>query len=241
VFNRDDAMTIPGAECRAERLSFGLGEPLPGEYGLLRCDGAQWLACGGDALIAVRELGLRGRHNVANSLAALALAQAAGIPRAAQLEVLRSYRGLPHRCQHVRRLDGVDFYDDSKGTNVAAAVAALRGLAPEGAGRIVLIAGGLAKETDFAPLAAELRRTGRAAVLIGSSAGLLAQALEGALPLARAEGMEPAVAAARALARTGDVVLLSPACASFDMFRNYAERGEAFARAVRALAGAEAA
>jgi UDP-N-acetylmuramoylalanine--D-glutamate ligase len=183
---------------------------------------------------------LRGRHNVLNSLAALALAAAAGIPRAAQLAVLRSYRGLPHRCQSVARIDGIDFYDDSKGTNVAAAVAALRGFAGEGGGRIVLIAGGVAKESDFTLLAAELARAGRAAVLIGSSAELLAEALAGAVPLARAASMEEAVARARALAQPGDTVLLSPACASFDMFRNYEERGDAFARAVRALAGAEA-
>ena len=240
VFNRDDAMTRPGAQDAGRRVSFGEGSPLAGDYGLVTRDGVEWLACGSDPLIAARELGLRGRHNVLNSLAALALAAAAGIPRAAQLAVLRSYRGLPHRCQPVARIDGIDFYDDSKGTNVAAAVAALRGFAGEGGGRIVLIAGGVAKESDFTLLAAELARAGRAAVLIGSSAELLAEALAGAVPLARAASMEEAVARARALAQPGDTVLLSPACASFDMFRNYEERGDAFARAVRALAGAEA-
>jgi UDP-N-acetylmuramoylalanine--D-glutamate ligase len=240
VFNRDDAMTLPGAQDTGRRVSFGEGSPLAGDYGLVTRDGLEWLACGSDPLIAARELGLRGRHNVLNSLAALALAAAAGIPRAAQLAVLRSYRGLPHRCQPVARIDGIDFYDDSKGTNVAAVVAALRGFAGEGGGRIVLIAGGVAKESDFTLLAAELARAGRAAVLIGSSAELLAEALAGAVPLARAASMEEAVARARALAQPGDTVLLSPACASFDMFRNYEERGDAFARAVRALAGAEA-
>jgi len=241
VFNRDDAMTLPGPDCGAARSSFGLGAPAPGHYGLVRRGGEDCLACGEDVLMAARELGLRGRHNVANSLAAMAIAAAAGIPRPAQLAVLRSYRGLPHRCQLVCRAGGVDFYDDSKGTNVAAAVAALRGLAPAGNGRIVLIAGGVAKESDFGTLAAELRLRCRAAVLIGRSAGLLAQALEGEVPLARAGSMDDAVATACALAEPGDIVLLSPACASFDMFRDYAERGEAFTRAARALDGAEAA
>jgi len=240
VFNRDDAMTVPGAQDGQRRLSFGAGSAQAGNYGLLVRDGVEWVACGTEALIAARELGLRGRHNVLNSLAALALAGAAGIARPAQLAVLRSYRGLPHRCQLVARTDSIDFYNDSKGTNVAAAVAALRGLAGEGGGRIVLIAGGAAKESDFTLLAAELARAGRAAVLIGSSAGLLAEALAGTVPLARAVDMEDAVARARALAQPGDTVLLSPACASFDMFRNYEERGDEFTRAARALAGAEA-
>ena len=124
VFNRDDAMTVPGAQDGERRLSFGAGRPQAGDYGLLVRDGVEWLACGTEALIAARELGLRGRHNVLNSLAALALAGAAGIARPAQLAVLRSYRGLPHRCQLVARTAGIDFYNDSKGTNVAAAVAA---------------------------------------------------------------------------------------------------------------------
>ena len=240
VFNRDDALTLPRAGDGERRLSFGEGSPQAGDYGLIGRGGAEWLACGDEALIAASELGLRGRHNVLNSLAALAIAGAAGIARAAQIAVLRSYRGLPHRCQFVARIGGVEFYDDSKGTNVAAAVAALRGFAPEGGGRIVLIAGGVAKEHDFAPLADALAHTGRAVVLIGSSAALLAGALAGTVPLERAADMDEAVARARALAQPGDTVLLSPACASFDMFRNYEERGDAFARAVRALAGAEA-
>ncbi|MCG3169065.1 MAG: UDP-N-acetylmuramoylalanine--D-glutamate ligase [Pseudomonadales bacterium] len=236
VVNRDDPRTMPAVDCTATRGSFGAGPAADGGYGLVTVGGGQWLAHGEQPLLAVAELGLRGGHNVCNALAALALADAAGIPRAAQLAVLRGYRGLPHRCQHVRRLDGVDWYDDSKGTNVAAAVAALRGLAADCRGRIVLLAGGVAKENDFSALAAELRRVGRAAVLIGEAAGRLQSELDGAVELHRAAGMDEAVAVARALARPDDIVLLSPACASFDMFRNFEERGAAFARAVQALA-----
>lgn len=237
VFNRDDPRTFAPASCTATRSSFGLGSAHAPDYGLVESSGQPWLARGSEPLLAVSELGLRGRHNVGNALAALALADAAGIPRAAQLAVLREYRGLPHRCQHVRHFEGIDYFDDSKGTNVAAAVAALRGLAADCAGRIVLIAGGVAKENEFTALAAELARVGRAVVLIGEAAVRMQDALGDVLPVRRAAGMDAAVSVARSLAQTGDIVLLSPACASFDMFRDFEERGDAFARAVQALAG----
>ena len=136
-----------------------------------------------------------------------------------------------------QKFEGIDYFDDSKGTNVAAAVAALRGLAADCAGRIVLIAGGVAKENEFTALAAELARVGRAVVLIGEAAVRMQDALGDVLPVRRAAGMDAAVSVARSLAQTGDIVLLSPACASFDMFRDFEERGDAFARAVQALAG----
>ncbi|MFM7273969.1 MAG: glutamate ligase domain-containing protein, partial [Gammaproteobacteria bacterium] len=185
----------------------------------------------------VRELALRGRHNVANSLAALAIAEAAGIPRETALGVLRSCRGLPHRCQHVGTVAGVDYVDDSKGTNVAAAVAALRGLAPEPPGRIVLIAGGIAKEDDFSSLATELAACGRAALLIGRDAARIGAGIGAAVEVRHAADLAEAVRLAARIAEPGDVVLLSPACASFDMFRDYAQRGECFAAAVASLQG----
>ena len=234
ICNREDARTRPAIPAACVR-SFGLDSADEGDYGLVLRDGVEYLACGAQALLPVPEMALLGRHNVANALAAIAIADAAGIPREAQFEVLRSYRGLPHRCQRIASIDGVDFFDDSKGTNVAAVVAALQGLAPNGEGRVVLIAGGIAKETDFSAMATELDRCGRAEVLIGRDAPLLREALEGVLPLHFASSMQQAVEIASALADEGDVVLLSPACASFDMFRNYADRGEAFARAVNAL------
>jgi UDP-N-acetylmuramoylalanine--D-glutamate ligase len=240
VCNREDAATRPGPGNRIV-TSFGLDAPGAGDYGLLHGADGEYLSHGGEPLLAVRDLGLHGRHNVSNALAALAIAAAAGIPREPALAVLRSYRGLPHRCQRVASVDGVDFYDDSKGTNAAAAVAALRGLVPRPPGRIVLIAGGIAKESDFSGMAAELARCGRAAVLIGRDAALFREAFAGVVPLHAATDMDEAVRTARSLAAPGDVVLLSPACASFDMFRNYAERGEVFARAARSLAATAAA
>jgi UDP-N-acetylmuramoylalanine--D-glutamate ligase len=240
VFNRDDPATLPPPTRGARRIGFGLAVPAEGEFGLVTEDGREHLHYGAEQLLAVDELALSGRHNVANSLAAMAIATAAGVGRAAQCAVLREYRGLPHRCQRVRSVRGVEYYDDSKGTNVAASVAALKGLAATCGGRIVLIAGGLAKESDFSALADQLARCGRAAILIGAAAPALALALAPRVRIAHAATMEEAVMMASGVAERGDIVLLSPACASFDMFRDYHDRGDRFAGAVRALPEAEA-
>lgn len=234
VFNREDPLTEPGWPC-AGTVSFGLDRPGPGQYGLIPGEGGEWLAAGDEPVMAARELALSGRHNVANALAALAIAEAAGITRESVLRVLRSCRGLPHRCQHVGTVGGVDYVDDSKGTNVAAAVAALRGLAPALPGRVVLIAGGIAKEDDFSPLAAELAACARMALLIGRDAARIASGIGAAVEVRHAADLGEAVRLAALIAEPGDVVLLSPACASFDMFRDYAHRGECFASAVAAL------
>jgi UDP-N-acetylmuramoylalanine--D-glutamate ligase len=179
---------------------------------------------------------LAGAHNVANACAAIALAAALGAPRGAIAEALASFEGLAHRTALVAEIGGVRYYDDSKGTNVGAAVAALSGL---GEARAVLIAGGRDKLGDYGPLVAALRGKGRALVLIGEAADRIAEAARGALPVERAGSMAEAVRRARALARPGDAVLLSPACSSFDMFRDYKDRGDAFVRAVRELAAGE--
>jgi UDP-N-acetylmuramoylalanine--D-glutamate ligase len=179
----------------------------------------------------VSALRLPGRHNAANALAALAVGSACGFPREAMTGVLGRFGGLPHRAERVRDRRGVAWIDDSKGTNVGATVAAIEGLdAP-----LVLIAGGEGKGQDFAPLGAACEGKVRQAVLIGRDAPLIAAALEGRCPVCFAGSMAEAVGIAAACARPGDTVLLSPACASFDMFRDYAERGEAFAAAVREL------
>jgi UDP-N-acetylmuramoylalanine--D-glutamate ligase len=172
------------------------------------------------------------RHNRLNAAAAIAAARALGAAPSAIQRALGEYRLLPHRMAWVARIGGVEFYDDSKATNVGAAVAAIDSL-PEP--RVVLIAGGKGKDGSYAPLAQALERRGRAVVLIGEAAAAMAEALSGTLPVERAATLETAVERAQALARAGDAVLLAPACASFDMFKSYADRGERFTAAVKAL------
>ncbi|ENO87593.1 UDP-N-acetylmuramoyl-L-alanine--D-glutamate ligase, partial [Thauera linaloolentis] len=240
VFNRQDArvaaMALPG------RRMIRFGTDAPGsahDYGIARHDGADWLVRGGQALLALAELPLAGRHNAANALAALALCEAGlGIEPGRLAAGLRAFRGLPHRVELVaERADGVRFYDDSKGTNVGATVAALDGFDRP----VVLIAGGDGKGQDFSPLAPAVAGKARAVVLIGRDAGLIGAALAGsAAVVEHADDLEGAVSRAGALARAGDAVLLSPACASLDMFRNYAHRAEVFVAAVRRLPGVEA-
>jgi len=166
-------------------------------------------------------MGIAGLHNAANALAALALCRGLDLPLAPLLRALRAFKGLPHRVEPVGEAQGVRWYDDSKGTNVGSTVAALAGLAHGGA-KVVLIAGGEGKGQDFSPLKGAVARSARALVLIGRDAPLIEAAVAGAgVPMLRAASMEEAVALAGDAARPGDAVLLSPACASFDMFRNY--------------------
>ncbi|MDD3650385.1 UDP-N-acetylmuramoyl-L-alanine--D-glutamate ligase [Immundisolibacter sp.] len=242
VLNRDDAAVAALADGLAagQRIIwFGLGAPGPGDFGLVERDGAPWLARGDRALLPAAALRLPGRHNLANALAALALVDALGVAPETTLPALAAFTGLPHRTQFVAEHAGVAWYDDSKGTNVGATLAAIEGLAPtRPSGRLVLILGGQGKGQDFSALRAALAAHGRGAVLIGEAAPAIRAAIGAAVPCLLAPDMPGAVAAAAALARPGDGVLLSPACASFDMFSGYAARGEAFARAVRALSGA---
>ena len=245
VLNRDDprslAMALPGRRT----ITFGLGEPdSSGDFGLLERGGMLWLAQGSTPLFAVAGMKLAGLHNAANALAALALCSAIGLTFEPLLAALAEFRGLPHRVEPVGVKAGVRYYDDSKGTNVGATVAALAGLAETAHGRsarVVLIAGGEGKSQDFSPLKPAVKDAARAVVLIGRDAKLIEDALQGAgVPVLRAGSMEEAVALAASAARPGDAVLLSPACASFDMFRNYGHRGEAFLEAVKRLIDATA-
>ena len=187
--------------------------------------------------VPVAELALTGGPNRLNACAAALIARLAGIPRAAIEGALRSFGGLGHRMELVGEVDGVAYFDDSKATNVGAAVAALRGFM--GRRRVVLIAGGRDKGGSYAPLADALREVGRGAVLLGEAAERIRAGLGDAAPLRAAESMEDAVRVARELAQPGDAVLLAPACSSFDMFRSYAERGDVFQAAVRSLDSAE--
>jgi UDP-N-acetylmuramoylalanine--D-glutamate ligase len=239
VLNRDDARSLAMASPGRRTITFGLDAPRRGEdWGLLERGGEPWLAQGSNPHLAVRELRIAGLHNAANALAALALCRGLDLPLAPLLRALRAFKGLPHRVEPVGEAQGVRWYDDSKGTNVGSTVAALAGLAHGGA-KVVLIAGGEGKGQDFSPLKGAVARSARALVLIGRDAPLIEAAVAGAgVPLLRAPSMEEAVALAGDAARPGDAVLLSPACASFDMFRDYKHRGEVFHLAVQRRLGA---
>jgi UDP-N-acetylmuramoylalanine--D-glutamate ligase len=227
ILNRDDAAVMAMARAELVQRSFGLAA---GDYGLLEREGRLWLAEGEEALFPVDELTIAGLHNAANALAALALCRAVGLDYGKLLPALRTFKGLPHRVEKVTDVAGRTFYDDSKGTNVGATAAALRGFTVP----VVLIAGGDGKGQDFSPLREAVRNT-RAVVQIGRDGPLIAAAINGACPVVRAETMAEAIQRAYDLSQPGDAVLLSPACASWDMFRNYAHRSEVFIAAVGAL------
>ena len=233
VLNRDDArsvnMMLPGRDY----VTFGLHEPArDNDWGIARSGNDIWLAQGQQRVLNANELQVTGLHNAANALAALALCRAIGLPLAPLLNALRGFKGLPHRVELVAKINDVDYYDDSKGTNVGATIAALQGL-----GRpAVLIAGGEGKEQDFTPLHPVVAQNARAVVLIGHDANEIEAALHGCgVPVMHAHDMDDAVRQSFMLAQPGDAVLLSPACASFDMFRNYKHRAEVFVGAVRAI------
>ncbi|MBN1237984.1 MAG: UDP-N-acetylmuramoyl-L-alanine--D-glutamate ligase [Gammaproteobacteria bacterium] len=239
VFNFDDPFVRRMGESCMRPIPFSIETALASGWSVVESGGERHLARDGRPLLPARELALRGRHNEANALAAMALTavfleisgRASDDATAAVLAELKRFAGLPHRCRPVGERRGVQYVDDSKGTNVGAAVAALSGLD----GPIVLIAGGVGKGADFAPLAAAARGKVKAAVLIGRAADDLEAAFAGVCPTSRAGDMPSAVRAAADLAAPGDTVLLSPACASLDMFRDYRHRGEAFAAAVEEL------
>jgi UDP-N-acetylmuramoylalanine--D-glutamate ligase len=231
VVNADDPLVAAMGARHARVVPFSVRRELAHGYSLVTDKNTRWLARDGKPLLPAAELTLRGVHNEANALAALALTEEFTTDLNAALEALRTFKGLPHRCQHVVERKGVTYVDDSKGTNVGATLAAVNGLT----GPLVLIAGGLGKGQDFAPLAAGARGKVRAAVLIGAAAAELERVLAPVCATVRAASMAEAVERAAALAQRGDTVLLSPACASQDMFRDYRERGEEFARAAQEL------
>jgi UDP-N-acetylmuramoylalanine--D-glutamate ligase len=234
VLNRQDAWSVNMASAGREVVTFGsTPAPTAQDFGLQPHAGETWLMQGEERIIKASELKIAGLHNAVNALAALALCRTIGLDFAPLLSVLRSFKGLPHRVEWVSEINGIAFYDDSKGTNVGATCAALDGL-PQ---KVVLIAGGDGKGQDFAPLAASVQKCARAVVLIGRDAGLIESALRSTdVTLLRADSLEIAVDIAFDAAKVGDAVLLSPACASLDMFRHYVHRAEVFCTAVQALA-----
>ena len=234
VVNRDDALTIPLLGSDVAVVNWCMAEPEAEGFGLRQQASVEYLSRGRELLIPVSEMGLVGRHNVANALAAMALGFCAGLPLDAMLATLRTFKGLHHRCELVAEIDGVRYVNDSKGTNVGATEAALCGLGGES--NVLLIAGGQGKGADFTQLQQATARHCKCLILLGEDAPLLDQALRSSAPVLMVSSLGEAVAAAAAQAAEGDVVLLSPACASFDMFTGYVERGNTFAAHVRALA-----
>jgi UDP-N-acetylmuramoylalanine--D-glutamate ligase len=232
VINLDDPLVAAMPRSARRTLSFSLRAAIGADYGLAREQGEWWLTRAATPLLPLAQLRIRGLHNAANALAALALGEALELPLPVMLEELRAFPGLAHRSQWVAEVAGVSYVDDSKGTNVGATLAAVAGLA----GPLVMIAGGEGKNQDFTPLAAAFRGRVHHTVLIGRDAPLLERALAGVCTLEHCASLPEAVRAAARAARAGDTVLLSPACASLDMFTDYAQRGEVFAQAVRELA-----
>ncbi|MCG8910584.1 UDP-N-acetylmuramoyl-L-alanine--D-glutamate ligase [Pseudomonas nitroreducens] len=236
VVNRADALSRPLIADNVPCWTFGINKPDFKAFGLIEEDGEKWLAFQFDKLMPARELKIRGAHNQSNALAALALGHAVGLPFEPMLQTLREFAGLAHRCQWVRERNGVNYYDDSKATNVGAALAAIEGLGADIDGKLVLIAGGDGKGADFHDLRDPVAKHCRAVVLLGRDAELVSAALGNVVPKVRVNTLDEAVEHAADLALPGDAVLLSPACASLDMFRNYEERGRLFAKAVEELA-----
>ncbi len=239
VYREAKAAVVNRADERADEyvrkiktvISFGLDEPEDGHYGIRTLDGEAYLARGDTLLLSIKDLVLFGTHNQANALAALAVGELAGIEIPAMLQVLVEFPGLPHRMQFVGRIGAVNFINDSKATNVAAAVASIESVD----GMLVLLAGGVGKGADFADLAAAMDNRLRAAVLIGEDAEMISDALDTVMPVYFATDMADAVQQAAAYAESDDTVLLAPACASLDQYENYAARGDAFVEAVGAI------
>ncbi|HZV99041.1 MAG TPA: UDP-N-acetylmuramoyl-L-alanine--D-glutamate ligase [Methylophilaceae bacterium] len=235
VLNRQDDWSRGMALSGRKVVTFGNDlPPTQEDFGLMSGGQDAWLMHGSTGLMQTREMHVPGLHNISNALAAFALCHAIGIDFTPLVSALRNFKGLPHRVEWVAEFGGVTFYDDSKGTNVGATCAALSGLSREG--KVVLIAGGDGKGQDFALLREPVAHSARAVVLIGQDAGLIARALKSTdIPLKHATSLQEAVRIAHAAAKPGDAVLLSPACASFDMFRNYVHRAEVFVAAVMQL------
>ena len=237
VLNRDDAWSMMMARPKLAQVTFGLDDDTDNNseetsYGLKQVDGDTWLCEGDKELINLQDLKIVGLHNAANALAAVALCRGIGVDYAHIIQTLYNFKGLPHRVEWVANIDDVDYYDDSKGTNVGATCAALTGLAQ----KVVLIAGGDGKGQDFTPLAAAVSENASAVVLIGRDAPLIeAVLIPTNIPLYQAIDLPEAVNIAKKIAKADEAVLLSPACASFDMFKNYVHRAEVFVAAVNRL------
>jgi len=228
ILNKDDAVVASMANPQRKTLRFGLGTPSQGEFGLIYNNGKDYLAFGDDKLLPTDELKIPGSHNQANALAALALGVAINLDMAAMLETLRRFKGLAHRSEWVAEQQGVRWFNDSKATNVGATIAALKGMPSP----LILIAGGDGKSADFSELHNAIAENAREVILLGHDADKIEQVINNVVPVHRAIDMKDAVKIAQQLAKSGDSILLSPACASFDMYSNYIQRGDDFINAV---------
>ncbi|AYO52945.1 UDP-N-acetylmuramoyl-L-alanine--D-glutamate ligase [Acinetobacter wuhouensis] len=239
VFNRDDSLTRPLVPDVTPMQSFGLNAPDLNQFGVLKDDdGTIWLARGRERLLKSSEMYIQGTHNVANALACLALGEAIGLSLDKMLETLKTFKGLEHRCEFVKEVDGVRYYNDSKGTNIGATLAAIDGLGAAievQGGKVAIILGGQGKGQDFTALRDSLQKYAKVAVLIGEDRPIIEKAIEGTTTLIHAESLQEAVELCRQNTHAQDVVLLSPACASFDMFTGYPQRGHRFVEYVNAL------
>lgn len=239
VYNRDDSLTRPLVPDVTPMQSFGLNAPDLKQYGILREDnGTIWLARGRERLLKSSEMYIQGTHNVANALACLALGEAIGLPMDKMLETLKTFKGLEHRCEFVKEVNGVRYYNDSKGTNIGATLAALDGLGAAieaQGGQVAIILGGQGKGQDFTALRESLQKYAKVAVLIGEDRSIIENAIAGTTTLLHAVSLQQAVELCQQHTHAQDVVLLSPACASFDMFTGYPERGHRFVEYVNAL------
>ncbi len=231
VSNRDDLLTQPVMSKTTSLTQFGLAEPDLRDFGLRDVDGEPYICHGLKSILPVAMLKLKGTHNQLNALASLAIGHAVGLSQDAMVATLTNFSGLDHRCQWIAKLNHVEYYNDSKATNIGATLAALRGL-NEG---IILIAGGDGKGTDFSNFGESLPANVKAVIVIGVDGPQISDSCQGYVPTSSADGMDGAVKKAAELACAGDIVLLSPACASFDMFQNYQDRGAQFIKAVEAL------
>ena len=235
VINRDDVYSYPKKNIDVPVCDFGVEHPNPNSLGISENQGEQHITYKCEKIVAVRDLKLSGQHNISNVLAAVALALSLGVDIKHIKSAVTNFSGLPHRCQWIRDVSGVGFYNDSKGTNVGATMAAIEGLGQSINGHIVLIAGGVAKGADFAPLTPVINKWAKELVLIGKDAEEMASNFNQDIPTNFAKDMEDAVGIASEKASPGDVVLLSPACASFDMYTNFEHRGQAFIDSVKNL------
>jgi len=237
VICADEPLTWPASQESCSIVGFSLGLPSkPHPWGIQTEHEKTYLVFNDENWLNTDELKIKGRHNWLNALAALAIGKCMGLEKAVMCEVLRQFSGLDHRCQWVRCIDEVMWYNDSKGTNVGATVSAVKGLGGAMQGKIVLIAGGQSKGADFSDMREPLNDYVRTLILFGEDAGRIEEAMTGSdVPIVHSDSLDEAVRLAKKHAKPGDAVLLSPACASFDMFDNYAHRGKVFTQLVQNL------